>query len=179
MGQSRTVKTSRFLSFVLRHHPESIGLSLDQNGWVEVDLLLSAMKRQGRGISRSFLEQVVATNDKKRFAFSDDGSRIRASQGHSLSVDLALETQAPPEVLYHGTVASFLASIRSEGLKPGSRQHVHLSIDRETARKVGQRRGKPVILRIAAKTMQAQGHQFYCSANGVWLVDWVPPEFLS
>lgn len=179
MGQKKTVKTSRYLSFVLRHHPESIGLELDDEGWVAVDALLIAMKRNGKGISRSYLETVVSTNDKKRFAFSDDGSKIRASQGHSVSVSLGLEPQSPPAALYHGTIRGFLESIKSEGLKPGSRQHVHLSADRETAKKVGQRRGKPVILTVDAQKLHQNGHEFFLSANGVWLTASVPPEFLS
>ena len=172
------VETSKFLSYVLRHRPDSIGITLDENGWVEVDVLLAAAQRHGKRISRELLEQVVAENDKKRFALCDDGQRIRASQGHSVSVDLNLQPVEPPELLYHGTVERFLDSIRSQGLVRGKRHHVHLSPDEATARKVGSRRGKPVILTIEAGRMHAAGHQFFCSANGVWLTDRVPAEFV-
>lgn len=169
---------SKFLSYVLRHRPDSIGITLDANGWVDVDVLLAAAQRHGKNLSRTLLEQVVATNDKKRFAFSEDGKRIRASQGHSVSVDLDLKPVTPPELLYHGTVERFLDSIRSQGLVRGSRHHVHLSPDEATARKVGSRRGKPVILIVEAGRMHAAGHQFFRSANNVWLTEKVPPEFL-
>lgn len=173
-----TAQCSKFLSYVLRHRPNSIGITLDDNGWVDVDVLLAAAQRHGKNISRALLEEVVATNDKKRFAFSEDGKRIRASQGHSVSVDLDLKPVAPPELLYHGTIERFLDSIRTQGLVRGSRHHVHLSPDEATARKVGSRRGKPVILIVEAARMHAAGHQFFCSANNVWLTEKVPPEFL-
>jgi putative RNA 2'-phosphotransferase len=173
------VQTSKFLSYVLRHRPDSIGITLDENGWVEVDALLDAARRNGKAISRRQLEEIVATNDKQRFAFSDDGRQIRASQGHSVSVDLDLESIQPPELLYHGTVERFLDSIRTKGLVRGSRHHVHLSPDEATARKVGCRRGKPVILIVEAGCMYAAGHKFYLSANNVWLTDHVPPEYLQ
>lgn len=172
------VQTSKFLSYVLRHRPDSIGITLEENGWVDVDVLLAAAQRHRKRISRELLERVVAENDKKRFALSDDGQRIRASQGHSVSVDLNLQPVQPPEFLYHGTVGRFLDSIRSQGLVRGKRHHVHLSPDEATARKVGSRRGKPVILTIEADRMHAAGHQFFCSANGVWLTDRVPSEFV-
>lgn len=165
------VQTSKFLSYVLRHRPDSIGITLDENGWVDVEVLLAAAQRHGKRLSRQLLERVVAENDKKRFAFSEDGRRIRASQGHSVSVDLALEPIEPPEFLYHGTVEPFLESIREKGLVRGSRHHVHLSPDEATARKVGSRRGKPVILVVQAGRMHEAGHQFFRSANGVWLTE--------
>lgn len=172
------VNKSKFLSYVLRHRPDSIGITLDENGWVDVDLLLAAAERHGKSLSRTSLEQIVATNDKKRFAFSNDGRRIRANQGHSVSVDLDLEPTVPPEFLYHGTVERFLDSIRAEGLVRGNRHHVHLSPDEATARKVGSRRGKPVILVVEAARMHAAGHEFFRSANNVWLTDTVPVKFL-
>ena len=165
------VKASKRLSYVLRHRPDSVGLTLDEAGWVPVEKLLKAM-----GMSRSQLERVVAGNDKQRFII--EGDRIRANQGHSVDVDLQLEPIAPPRTLYHGTVARYLESIREKGLVKGSRQHVHLSADPETATKVGQRRGKPVILKVDSAGMAAAGFVFYRSANGVWLTDSVPPAFL-
>lgn len=179
MGKKATAKASRFLSYVLRHHPEAIGLTLDSEGWVEVNTLLVALKHNGKAMSRTFLEQVVATNDKQRFSFSPDGARIRASQGHSVRVDLGLPPMAPPPILYHGTVPGYLEGILSEGLKPAARHHVHLSADRDTARAVGARRGRPVILEVDAQAMADAGFDFFCSENGVWLTEKVPPQFLS
>jgi len=173
------VKTSKFLSLVLRHQPEVIGVTLDSEGWIDVAELLQACAQHGRSLTRDVLEDVVRNNDKQRFAFSADGSRIRANQGHSVEVDLKLAPCPPPDVLFHGTVAQFLASIRHNGLLKGTRQHVHLSPDEATAQKVGARRGRPVVLHIAAQQMFAAGHLFYQSANGVWLVETVPPEFLT
>ena len=172
------VQTSKFLSYVLRHRPDSIGITLDENGWVEIDELLAAAQRHRKELSRARLERVVATNDKKRFTISADGERIRANQGHSVSVDLDLTPAVPPELLYHGTVERFLDSIRTQGLIRGSRHHVHLSPDEKTARRVGSRRGKPVILIVEAARMCEAGHVFYRSENNVWLTDKVPPEFL-
>ncbi|MEM1294974.1 MAG: RNA 2'-phosphotransferase [Verrucomicrobiota bacterium] len=177
--EKNLVKHSKFLSLVLRHHPETIGLSLDEHGWVEVNDLLVKMNAQGRTINREELEQVVATNDKKRFAFSDDGNRIRANQGHSVSVDLALVPKPPPSELFHGTADRNLNSIMDRGILPGQRQQVHLSSDRVTAVKVGQRHGKPIVLRIDTQTMHDAGHDFFLSDNGVWLTANVPPEFVS
>ncbi|HZM77785.1 MAG TPA: RNA 2'-phosphotransferase [Candidatus Limnocylindrales bacterium] len=164
-------KVSKRLSYVLRHRPDSVGLTLDEAGWVPVEKLLKALR-----ISRSQLDEVVAGNDKQRFII--EGDRIRANQGHSVDVDLRLEPIAPPDRLYHGTVARYLDSIREQGLLRGSRHHVHLSADPETAAKVGARRGRPVILKVDSKAMAAAGHVFYRSANGVWLTDSVPPSFL-
>ncbi len=167
-------RTSRFLSLVLRHQPEKIGIALDEHGWADVEALLAGM-----GLSREDLEQIVAGDEKMRYSFNEDHSRIRANQGHSIPVDLELEPLEPPEYLYHGTVGWFLASIQREGLTKRSRQYVHLSPDAETAAKVGSRRGKPVVLRVRAARMQADGYRFYRSANGVWLTDRVPPEYLE
>jgi len=177
--EKRTRKTSKFLSYVLRHRPDEIGIELDEHGWVDVDVLLEAARRNGREISRELLETVIETNDKKRFALSDDGTRIRASQGHSVEVDLDLEPIEPPDVLYQGTVARFLDAIRAEGLKPMNRHHVHLSHETATAKNVGSRRGRPVILAVDAARMHSDGHKFYRSANGVWLTDKVPPEYIQ
>ncbi|MDI9340308.1 MAG: RNA 2'-phosphotransferase [Sediminibacterium sp.] len=170
---------SKFLSLVLRHKPETIGIQLDSNGWVDVTELLTKMNQHRHTLDVKTLWQVVETNDKRRFAFSEDGSKIRASQGHSVEVDLALEAKEPPAILYHGTVPAVLQQITSEGLKKMSRQHVHLSKDVETALKVGGRRGKPVILKVRAQEMVKDGHLFYLSANGVWLCDAVPPNYIE
>ena len=171
-------RVSKFLSYVLRHRPEDIGLVLDNEGWASISELIE--KAQPKlPITRQILEQVVATNDKKRFKISDDGLKIRASQGHSVNVDLALKPQKPPDTLYHGTATRFLDSIQKEGLKSGQRQYVHLSIDIDTAKAVGKRYGKPAILQIDALTMYQQGYNFYCSENQVWLVDKVPPLFIT
>lgn len=173
------VRVSKFLSLVLRHDPSRAGLTLDENGWVDVDSLLEGCQQAGRIITRTQLERVVRENDKQRFSFSDDGLRIRANQGHSVEIDLALTPQSPPDVLYHGTATRFLESIRATGLKPGSRQHVHLSRDTETAIKVGQRHGKPVVLTIRAKELAALGQEFFCSENGVWLTAPIAVKFIE
>jgi putative RNA 2'-phosphotransferase len=177
--KSQHVKISKFLSYVLRHRPEAIGITLDDNGWVEVDRLLEAMKAAGKHVNRKVLDEVVRTNDKQRFAFSDDGTKIRASQGHSIQVDLDLTPVTPPDVLYHGTATRFLDSILSAGLQSRNRQYVHLSPDEQTALRVGQRHGKPAILRIDARAMHVDGHTFFFSANGVWLTARVPSKYLK
>ena len=178
MTEKEIIRTSKFLSLVLRHKPERIGLKPDDAGWVSVNELLEAVEHHGFSLTLDQLQHVVATNDKKRFAFSDDGLRIRASQGHSIEVDLQYEPQTPPEVLYHGTPERFVESIRATGLNEGQRHHVHLSPDPQTASKVGERRGRPVVLKIRSGDMHRQGHVFYRSANGVWLVDHVPSQFI-
>jgi putative RNA 2'-phosphotransferase len=171
-------RVSKRLSYHLRHAPERIGIELDDAGWVDVTVLLDALAAHGQRISRPQLDEVVAGNDKQRFAFDPTGTRIRASQGHSVAVDLGLRPAAPPPSLYHGTVARFLPAIRREGLRPMSRHDVHLSATIETARTVGARRGDPVVLTVAAGRMALAGHEFRVSDNGVWLVAAVPPEFL-
>jgi putative RNA 2'-phosphotransferase len=173
------VRISRFLSMILRHRPARVGLRLDEAGWVEVDALLEAMRTHGMPVDRPTLERVVAENDKQRFAFSADGRRIRANQGHTIHVDLGLEPQTPPELLYHGTSQGAAAAILREGLRRGKRHAVHLSLDPETAYRVGQRHGKPSVLVIAAGRMAADGRVFTCSENGVWLTEYVPPEYIS
>lgn len=179
MNTQQLNHASKLLSLVLRHDPAHVGLTLDPNGWVDVDVLLRQMAHHGHALSRADLQAVVDTSDKKRFALSEDGLRIRANQGHTVQVDLGLTAQAPPIQLFHGTVERFLDSIRQQGLKPGERHHVHLSPDRKTATAVGGRRGKPVIPTIDAQRMHQAGHAFYQSANGVWLTDHVPPEFFQ
>ncbi|TQK53130.1 putative RNA 2'-phosphotransferase [Streptomyces sp. SLBN-118] len=175
-NERRTVKVSKYLSKHLRHQPERIGITLDENGWVAVDELMRAAAAHGFRFTRAELDHVVAVNDKKRFTI--DGTRIRANQGHTVEVDLDLPTAEPPAYLYHGTVARSLDAIRAEGLRPMKRHHVHLSPDRETATRVGARRGRPVVLSVDAGAMHRAGHLFRVSANGVWLADAVPPEFL-
>ena len=167
---------SKFLSYVLRHRPDEIGLTLDAGGWARVDDLIA---RAPLPFDRAELDRVVAGSDKQRFALSDDGARIRASQGHSFPVDLGLTPVTPPETLFHGTAKASLPAIRADGLLKRSRQHVHLSPDPDTATRVGQRHGTPVVLRVAAGEMARAGHTFYVSANGVWLNEHVPAVFLS
>jgi putative RNA 2'-phosphotransferase len=178
LDEKQTVKVSKFLSLVLRHNPQTVGLTLDEGGWVDIDALLAACAANGRRFSRADLDHVVATNSKRRFAYSADGRRIRASQGHSVPVELGLAAAAPPDVLYHGTAAATLPLIRREGLRPMSRQDVHLSADAETAVRVGSRHGRPVVLAVDAAGLAADGHTFRVSDNGVWLTDRVPPRWL-
>ena len=173
------VKTSKFLSLVLRHQPDKIGLKLDEQGWADVSELICLSNQNGNQLDLDLLQKIVADNDKKRFAFSPDGLRIRASQGHSVDIDLALTPIEPPTVLYHGTALKSLPSIRQTGLNSGSRQHVHLSLDKQTATKVGQRHGSPVILTIQSKKMFDKGHKFFKSENNVWLTDSVPVEYIE
>ncbi|MDR6224628.1 RNA 2'-phosphotransferase [Desmospora profundinema] len=171
-------RISRFLSLVLRHRPERIGIRLDEGGWVAVEELLQTCRQHGVPLDRATLEHLVETNDKRRFSFSEDGSRIRANQGHSIPVDLGLEPLKPPKWLYHGTGRKFLSSIEKQGLVKRSRHHVHLSGDPKTAFRVGQRHGKAVVFRVRAGEMDHDGYRFYRSANGVWLTDSVPVEYL-
>ncbi len=172
------VKQSKFLSLVLRHDPCAIGIDLDAAGWVNVATLLDALRRHSPQITRERLIEIVETNDKRRFAFSDDFSRIRASQGHSIGIDLDLPPSTPPSSLFHGTAAKNLTSIQDKGLLRGQRDHVHLSPDEETATQVGARHGKPVVLRIESGQMAGSGFMFYVSENGVWLTAHVPPTFI-
>lgn len=170
---------SKFLSLVLRHQPEKLGIRPDPQGWVSVKELLEKLQENGMAVSLAKLQEVVASNDKQRFAFSADGSRIRASQGHSIAVDLGLEPLVPPAVLYHGTALQHIPAIRTAGLLPGKRQHVHLSADPDTALKVGSRHGKPALLLVESLKMQQADYRFYRSANGVWLTHTVPPLYLQ
>jgi putative RNA 2'-phosphotransferase len=170
-------QASRYLSYVLRHRPDAIGIQLDGAGWVDIDILLAALARHGRPLAREELDRVMAGTDKRRFQTRD--GRIRAAQGHTVPVDLGLLPVVPPAVLYHGTVARFLGRIQTEGLRAGRRSHVHLSADPRTAAAVGGRRGRPVILLVDAAGMHRHGHHFYRAANGVWLTDRVPPDWIS
>ncbi len=179
MDNKRAVHLSKFLSLVLRHKPEAAHIELDAAGWVSVEHLIAGAARAGVQIAEAELREVVAMSDKQRFALSDDGCRIRANQGHSRPVDLGLTPSVPPAVLFHGTVEANVASILTNGLERRARQYVHLSQDLETARKVGGRRGKPVILKVDAAAMVAAGYAFICSDNGVWLVDAVPAHYVA
>lgn len=172
-------RISRFLSLVLRHDPASIGLRLDARGWAEVTDLLSCLNNHKKPLTRTDLESIVTENNKSRFTFSEDGTKIRASQGHSINIDLDLTPQTPPDLLYHGTATRFIEDIANQGLLKMSRQHVHLSHDPRTAHSVGQRHGRAIILEVAAKLMVSHGHEFFLSENGVWLTDTVPPDYLN
>jgi putative RNA 2'-phosphotransferase len=178
LQQDRLVKISKYLSKHLRHQPERLGLKLVVGGWVPVDALLAACAQHNFPITREELRQVVAENDKQRFSFDETGNSIRANQGHSVEVDLQLRAATPPPVLYHGTGERSLKFILESGLRKMARHHVHLSADAETAKRVGGRHGRPVVLEVDAAAMSRAGHQFYLSANGVWLVEYVAPEFL-
>ncbi|GAA3062778.1 putative RNA 2'-phosphotransferase [Actinokineospora globicatena] len=179
MEDKTIIRLSKRLSKVLRHDPGSVGVRLDSAGWVSVEELLAALAVHGTRMSRAMLERVVAENNKSRFAFDVSGTRIRASQGHTVAVELELPEATPPAVLYHGTVAAALDGIRAQGLLPMKRHHVHLSATTETATNVGARRGKPVVLTVDAAAMGRDGHVFLVSANGVWLTAHVPVRYLD
>lgn len=179
MNNSQIIKISKYLSKHLRHQPDRLGIKLLPGGWVAVDELLKACAKSAFPISRTQLEQVVANNDKQRFSFDSTGTLIRANQGHSVEVDLQLAPATPPDVLYHGTGARTVAAIMQTGLCKMLRHHVHLSKDIAIAHAVGARHGKPVVLAINAAAMHQAGYTFYCSDNGVWLVDSVPPEYIQ
>ncbi|GAB5559701.1 MAG: RNA 2'-phosphotransferase [Synoicihabitans sp.] len=170
---------SKFLSLVLRHKPEAAGVILDEQGWCEIQSLLAGAESAGVGFSYSELVEIVETNEKQRFKLSEDGLRIRANQGHSIAVELGLAERNPPDELFHGTATRFGEAIMKTGLLKMGRQHVHLSSDIETARRVGMRHGKPLILRIDSALMSEDGFRFYLSENGVWLVDRVPTQYIT
>ena len=174
----RQQKISKLLSYVLRHRPDHLQLQLDAQGWVPVDDLLEALCKNGTPMTKIQLAQLVADNDKQRFTFDEAQQKIRANQGHSITIDLDLPPQVPPTHLYHGTAQRHLSSIQTKGLIKGNRHHVHLSAEVQTAHKVGQRHGKPVVLQVDAARMHQAGHVFFCSDNGVWLTDQVPTDYL-
>ena len=171
-------KISKFLSYVLRHKPEAIGIQLDSEGWIEVDKLINAAKNDNVKLSKAILDEVVFTNDKQRFTYSPDGLLIRANQGHSVNVKLALKPAVPPDTLFHGTASRFVESIKRKGLIKKQRQHVHLSSLEDTAITVGNRHGRPIVLTINSKQMHDDGFLFYLSKNGVWLTETVPVEYI-
>ncbi|UZT96330.1 RNA 2'-phosphotransferase [Chryseobacterium fluminis] len=179
MNEKERKKISKFISLVLRHKPEVIHLNIDEYGWADVDELMAKSANHGNGFTFEELEEMVETNDKKRFVFNEDKTRIRANQGHSIDIDLALKPQQPPEFLYHGTAQSNIDSILRNGIEKRNRQHVHLSQDKETATRVGMRHGKPVILIIRTKEMSEDGIAFYLSENNVWLTDFVDAKYVS
>lgn len=171
-------KISKYMSMILRHRPEVIGITLDEHGWADVDELIAGIARNNN-FNREILEEIVRTDPKQRYAFNEDGTKIRANQGHSVHVDLELEPKEPPEILWHGTGEKYVTSIDKTGLKPGNRMQVHLSSDKETAIKVGSRHGKPVVYKVKSGEMYREGFRFYQSVNGVWLTIMVPPEYLE
>jgi putative RNA 2'-phosphotransferase len=179
ISQKTKFKLSKFLSLVLRHKPQEIGIHLDENGWTSVDELINKMNEKGKEVDLELLTEVVETNDKKRFAFNDDKTLIRANQGHSVSIDLGYEPKDPPVVLYHGTGEKYYESIMKIGLDKRNRHHVHMSKDKNTAITVGKRHGKPIIFEIDTKQMLEDGHSFFESDNGVWLTNNVPVKYLK
>ena len=170
--------TSRYISLLLRHKPQVAGLTLDPHGWVAVDALIAAVNKT-HPLTRETLEEIVRADEKGRYSFSEDGTRIRANQGHSVPVDVGLAKKTPPALLYHGTSEGSLTAIEREGLLPRSRLYVHLSVDAHTAARVGARHGKPTVLVVDATKMTTDGYDFYVSENGVWLTKAVPPRYLS
>lgn len=170
---------SKLMSLVLRHDPSVINITLDENGWTSTKGLLEGLSKKGHKLEIADLTDLVESNDKKRFTFNEAGDKIRANQGHSIEVELQLEEQDPPYTLYHGTVAKFIDGIKDKGLLKMSRQYIHLSANKDTAESVGQRRGKPVILKINAHKMFQDGYKFYRSQNGVWLTDHVPSKYIQ
>jgi putative RNA 2'-phosphotransferase len=178
INEKEATRISKLMNLVLRHKPETINIILDEQGWTDVDILMERLNVQGLNVTKAILEHVVSTNNKSRFAFNADCTRIRASQGHSVNIELGYELKQPPAVLFHGTAESSLPSIFKTGLEKRSRQHVHLSTNTETATSVAQRYGKPVVLQVAALLMFEDGYHFYLSENNVWLTDHVPAKYL-
>ncbi|MEL1245495.1 RNA 2'-phosphotransferase [Flavobacterium sp. DGU11] len=179
ISENDTKKLSKFLSYVLRHNPDALGISLDANGWTDVAKLLEKINNSGTQIDAVLLEHVVETNNKKRFAFNDTKDKIRASQGHSIEIELGYEPQVPPDILYHGTATQNVDAIMRDGIHKSSRHHVHLSLEKGTASNVGGRHGKPVILEVMALQMHNDGYEFFLSENGVWLTDHVPAGYIK
>lgn len=171
LKMSDLVKLGKYLSLILRHKPEVIDIKLDEHGWADVDELLAGMNRQGRFIDRELLDEIVKTNNKKRYQYNDDFTKIRANQGHSINVDVNLQEKIPPDILYHGTALRYLDEIKLFGIKKMNRLYVHLSKDKETAINVGKRHGKAIVLEIDTKKMLSDGYIFYCSNNGIWQCD--------
>lgn len=180
MGNTdRDVELGKFISLILRHSPETIGITLDEHGWADVEDLIKGISKAGKRIDFDTLDRIVKENNKQRYSFNEDRTKIRANQGHSVEVDVELEEKVPPKYLYHGTSKRFIDSIMKLGIQRQSRQYVHLSMDFETALTVGKRHGKPIVLRINSEAMVDNGHKFYLSKNGVWLTKDVPVKFIS
>jgi len=179
MDTQKLKKTSKFLSLLLRHQPELLNLQLEEGGWTDTKTLIQKINKKNDNFTFQELEYVVENNDKQRFGFNEDKTKIRANQGHSTKVEMNYQPITPPSVLYHGTATKNVESILKNGILKGARQYIHLSTDLETAQKVGSRHGKPYIFKIETLKMQEAGIQFYCSENGVWLVDFIPKEFLK
>lgn len=171
------INTSKFIALILRHKPEVIGIHLDEHGWAKVDELIAGISKTQK-FDRTMLEEIVRTDNKQRYSFNEDKTKIRANQGHSIPVNVELEQKTPPDVLWHGTGKKYVSSIKAEGLIPKTRLYVHLSADPDTAIKVGSRHGKPVVYEVAAKEMQTDGYVFFRSVNGVWLTKHVPVKYL-
>lgn len=178
MNDKQNFTLSKYLSLILRHSPERAGIQIDSQGWTPVDQLIASINTNKMPFDLEMLEHIVDTNDKKRFEFSSDGELIRASQGHSLKVDLGYSPSIPPDFLYHGTTAKLVPAIRESGLHKRLRHHVHLSVSEQVATKVGSRRGAPTILIVNSRAMHTNGHSFFISTNGVWLTDSVPVEYI-
>ena len=182
MGSNKSItQLSKFLSYILRHNPDAIGLELDPHGWAHIEALIEKAKLEGKPLSRKKLQEIIDSSSKNRFTISDDGEYIRAGYGHSIDINLALSPQNPPKTLYHGTDLKNVESIMKEGLHPGSRNYVHLSSDKDDAVSVGQRHGMPIVLSVQAQSMQDAGYRFYRSESeeGIWMVKEVPSEFIS
>ena len=176
----RNKNTSKFISLILRHKPETIGITLDEHGWADVRELIDGINQsEGHTLNMEILEEIVRTDEKQRYSFNEDKTLIRANQGHSIPVDVELEEKTPPDILWHGTGEKYVASIDAQGLLPKSRLYVHLSSDKETAKKVGSRHGRPVIYEIDCRQMAVDGYRFFESANHVWLTKEVPPRYLK
>ena len=179
MNEQNKIKTGKFLSLILRHSPELIGIEMDSQGWVNIKELISKCAAKGKRFSMADLEEIVETNNKRRYSFNEDKTKIRANQGHSIDVDLEFSPVEPPEILYHGTAESFYNSIMEKGIIKKNRQHVHLSDNRTTAHNVGARHGKPLILRVLSGEMHTDGIEFFLSENGVWLTDYIDPKYIE
>lgn len=181
MDSDHRKKLSKFLSYILRHHPEAIGLQVDDHGWADLDELIEKVNSEGRNLDRDLIKEILEKSDKSRFILSEDENHIRAGYGHSIDVDLQLRPKTPPDLLYHGTAKRNTSSILEEGIQPGSRNFVHLSATRSEAKIVGSRHGRPIILEIKAKQMHETGYDFFQSESeaGIWLVSFVPVEFVT
>lgn len=179
ISKKQEIHISKFLSLVLRHKPETIGIQLDQNGWVDIVELIEKSNKYGIQFDREILNYIVVNNSKKRFAFNDVLDKIRASQGHSVDIELGYKNQEPPEILFHGTNEKSVQSILEKGIEKRNRQQVHLSSDLETAIMVGKRHGSPIVFSILASEMYKENYEFFISENGVWLTEYVPSKYLK